>query len=65
MFFPMIFMEFQVTVNSVVFCSAKKPTTLLTVTTLLRTTLLTVESIVKSKSYEILKGPITVIKTPE
>ena len=24
MFFPMIFMEFQVTVNSVVFCSAKK-----------------------------------------
>ena len=46
MFFPMIFMEFQVTVNSVVFCTAKKPTTLLTVTTLLRTTLLTVESTV-------------------
>ena len=44
MFFPKIFVEFQVTVNSVVFCSAKKPTTLLTVTTLLRTTLLTVES---------------------
>ena len=45
MFFPLIFMEFQVAVNSVVFCSAKKPTTLLTVTILLTTTLLTVESI--------------------
>ena len=35
-------MVFQVAVNSVFFCSVKKTTTFLTVTTLLRTTLLTV-----------------------
>ena len=43
-FYLEIFFEFQVIVNRLVFCSAQKPTTLLTLTTLLATSLLTVKN---------------------
>ena len=44
-FFLVFFLEFQATVNSVAFCTAKKPATELTMATELTATELTVDSI--------------------
>ena len=43
-FFLVFFLEFQATVNSVAFCTAKKPATELTMATELTATELTVDS---------------------
>ena len=47
-FFLIFFLEFQATVNSVAFCTAKKPATELMMATELTATELTVDSILKS-----------------